>query len=201
MSSAKLQLTPTSVSFAGVHAVGWVTNDSWSEATITWASKPASGLPLATWVPQSGVPIQADVTSVAQTQLAGDQLLSLRVFGTNQTLDGLVGYASREAASTNSPLLAVASTNSSSLSATQSFWVTVVSPQPPVISLANLSGGQFGFTVSGDAGPDYLIQGTSDLASPAWQTLFTNNSPSLPFQWSDTNTSSPQFFYRVILGP
>jgi hypothetical protein len=156
---------------------------------------------LATWVPSVGVPAQADVTGVAQAQLAGDGLLSLRVYGTTITADGLVSYGSKEGAATNAPLLVVISTNNTSLSATQSFWVGVIAPQTPLISAPVLVAGQFSLTISGDAGPDYLIQGATNLAPPLWQTLFTTNAPLLPFQWVDTNTARPQFFYRIMLGP
>ena len=201
LASAQMQLTPVSASFAGTHAVAWVTNDTWAENTITWSNKPAAGAALATWVPTAGVPVQADVTALAQTQLAGDGLLSLRVYGTNQTADGLVNYASMASAATNAPLLIVISTNATSLSATQSFWVGVIAPQRPLISTPNLIGGQFNLTVSGDAGPDYTVQGTTNLSAPAWQNLFTTNTPPLPIQWSDTNATRSQFFYRVLLGP
>ena len=201
LASAKMQLTPVSASFAGAHAVAWVTNDAWAENTITWSNKPASGAALATWVPAWGVQVQADMTAVAQTQLAGDGLLSLRVYGTNQTADGLVNYGSIEGAVTNAPLLIVISTNTTSLSATQSFWVGVITPQPPVLTVASQYAWPFNLTINGSLGPDYLIQGTTNLSPANWQTLFTTNAPMPPFQWSDTNTAQSQFFYRVLLGP
>lgn len=201
LSNAKMQLTPVSSSFAGMQAVAWVTNDTWAENTITWSNKPASGAALATWMPTAGVPVQADLTALAQTQLAGDGLLSVRVYGTNQTADGLVGYGSSEGAATNAPLLIVISTNGTSLSATQSFWVGVIAPQRPLISSPQLAAGQFSLKVSGDAGPDYTLQGSTNLTPAVWQTIFSSNAPALPFQWTDTNTAKPQFYYRILLGP
>ena len=201
LASVKLQLVAMSTSVPGINAVAFVTDDTWGESTLTWSNKPASGAALTTWTPAVGVPVSADVTGAAATELAGDGLLSFRVYGTTTTADGLVGYGSREGAATNTPMLVVLSTNWMSLSATQSFWVTVTAPQKPLITGPNLAAGQFNFSISGDAGPDYTIQGVTNLASPVWQTLFTTNAPLLPFQWTDTNTPQPQFFYRVLLGP
>jgi hypothetical protein len=203
LASAKLQLLPVSASFAGTHAVAWVTNDAWSESTITWSNRPASGAALATWTPQAGVAVQAEVTAPFQTQAAGDGLLSLRVYGTNQTADGLVGYGSKEGAATNAPLLVISSTNTTSLAATQSFWVTVSAPVQPVMTPAVLPGNFLMLTITGNAGPDYIIQATTNLAaSPAWTTLFTTNPAQLPFVWTETNAMTlPARFYRVLLGP
>ena len=61
--------------------------------------------------------------------------------------------------------------------------------------------GHFNLTVSGSAGPDYTILGATNLVSPVWHPLFTNFAPVSPFQWTDTNTVRPQFYYRVQLGP
>jgi len=57
--------------------------------------------------------------------------------------------------------------------------------------------------VSGDRGPDYCIQAATDLADPAaWVTLFTTNSPALPFAWWDlAATNAPTRFYRILLQP
>ena len=199
--SAKLQLTPLAASFAGTHAVAFVSNDTWGEMTLTWSNKPASGAVLSTWVPALGSPVQADVTAATASELTGDGLLSLRVYGSNQTADGLVTYGSKEGAIASAPLLIITSTNTTSLSATQNFWVVVTSPQKPLLNMPTLSSGGISFTINGDAGPDYIIQGTTNLASPVWQTITVTNPVALPVQWMDTTTASPQFFYRVLLGP
>lgn len=105
-----------------------------------------------------------------------------------------------QANTTNSFTLKVADNGSPSLSATQSFTVTV-NPLtlPSAVSLA-LSNGQFGFQVSGQAGPDYAVQVSSNLVD--WSTLFITNSPPMPFQWTDTNAATlPARFYRIKVGP
>jgi hypothetical protein len=86
------------------------------------------------------------------------------------------------------------------MSATQSFTVTV-NPltQPTTASLA-LNNGLFGFQVSGQAGPDYAVQVSSNLFD--WNTLLITNSPLMPFQWTDTNPATlPAQFYRIKVGP
>ena len=86
------------------------------------------------------------------------------------------------------------------MSATQSFSVMVLQPVPPALNAPTFTNGCFGFWVNGDAGPDYTIQTSTNLAS--WIPLFTNHSSTLPYFWTDTNTiSSPSLFYRVLLGP
>ena len=86
------------------------------------------------------------------------------------------------------------------LSATQSFAVTVIQPAFPVLSAVSVTNGQFGFWVNGDTGPDYTIQASTNLTS--WVSMFTSNSPALPYFWVDTNSVSyPFLFYRVLLGP
>jgi hypothetical protein len=104
-------------------------------------------------------------------------------------------------ASTVNPIsLKVADSGSPSMSATQSFTVTV-NPltQPTTASLA-LNNGLFGFQVSGQAGPDYAVQVSSNLFD--WNTLLITNSPLMPFQWTDTNPATlPAQFYRIKVGP
>jgi len=68
-------------------------------------------------------------------------------------------------------------------------------------SIGNISfaGGQLSFNVSGQAGPDYEIQTSTNLSQ--WNNVFIPNSPTLPFVWTDTNLTAPQRFYRIKLGP
>jgi hypothetical protein len=89
----------------------------------------------------------------------------------------------------------------SGLATTQSFWVGVIAPQKPMMSAPNFSAGHISLTINGSAGPDYIIQGTTNLAPASWQGMITNLAPTPPFQWTDTNTARPQFYYRVLLGP
>ncbi len=87
-----------------------------------------------------------------------------------------------------------------SLAATQSFSVTVNSPVQPGISATSISQGKFRMTISGDAGPDYSVLGSTNLVN--WTLLQTTNSPALPYLFIDSTSSNYlQRFYRVLLGP
>jgi hypothetical protein len=94
----------------------------------------------------------------------------------------------------------VADNGTPNLGATQTFLVIVNPLNAPRLNAASLTNGQFNFQVGGDLGPDYTIQGSSNLTD--WSALFTTNSPALPFSWNDSDfTSWPARFYRVLLGP
>jgi len=105
-----------------------------------------------------------------------------------------------QANTTNLVRVKVADNGTPSLSATQNFSVVVAPLTLPLLSALSTAGGQFGFSVNGDVGPDYAIQSSSNLLD--WTTIFSTNPLALPFDWSDTNTleNSP-LFYRVLLGP
>ena len=86
------------------------------------------------------------------------------------------------------------------MSATQSFSVTVARPVSPLLSAGAITNGRFGFWISGDSGPDYSIQVSTNLAD--WNSVFTGISPALPFFWADTNSALfSSGFYRAVLGP
>ncbi|MDB6015921.1 MAG: glycoside hydrolase family 10 [Pedosphaera sp.] len=200
LADAQLLLQPVYVSLPGTQAVALVTNDVWDEATLTWNTKPVSGLPLATWLPQTNLPVQVSITSAIQQDLAANGLLSLRIYATNSTADGLVNYASKEAGAALVPQLYLLYTNAPSLSTTQSFWVTVSAPQRPVFSGMQFTNGVFSMNVAGDGGPDYTVLISTNLLN--WDDLFmTNGSPGL-FTFGVTDiVSTPQKFYRIRLGP
>ena len=105
-----------------------------------------------------------------------------------------------DANTTNAFALKVADNGSPGLSATQSFTITVNPLILPTAASLALSNGQFEFQVSGQAGPDYAVQVSSNLVD--WSTRFITNSPPMPFQWTDTNAATlPAQFYRIKVGP
>ncbi|HSU55488.1 MAG TPA: cellulase family glycosylhydrolase, partial [Candidatus Dormibacteraeota bacterium] len=123
---------------------------------------------------------------------------------TNATLNAASGAFSfrplvTQANSTNNVRLKVSDNGTPSMSATQSFAVVVNLLSQPTISNLSATGGQFSFTVSGQTGPDYGVQASSNLMQ--WSTAFVTNSPALPFFWVDTNSSMQRGFYRIKLGP
>jgi glucosylceramidase len=102
--------------------------------------------------------------------------------------------------STQTVAVVVSDSGMPSLSATQNFMVTVTRPASPTITATPITGGQFGFWINGDTGPDYTILMSTNLVS--WLSLATSNSPALPYFWVDPNSATfPYRFYRVLLGP
>jgi hypothetical protein len=202
ITDARLQLWPTLAAVSATHAVALVTNDAWTELTLTWSNKPASGPLLAAWQPQAGLTTDIPLATTAQQALADDKLLSLRIYATNAASDR-VEYASREGDPAATPRLAITSTNGASLTATQTFWVSVLPAAKPTLVTPQWRASLFSLSISGDPGPDYTIQATTNLANPlSWASLLTTNPPSLPVFWTDTNANNfPARYYRVLLGP
>jgi len=101
--------------------------------------------------------------------------------------------------STQSVAVVVSDNGMPSMSATQSFLVTVTRPAVPTLVPA-ATNGSLGFWITGDTGPDYTIESSTNLTS--WSFVSTTNSPALPWYWVDTNAhDSPLRFYRAVLGP
>ena len=69
----------------------------------------------------------------------------------------------------------------------------------PVLDSIAVSGGQITMVVNGTQGPDYTLLTSTDLIN--WQSLFTTNSPPLPFTLTDTNMTDVMRFYRIQVGP
>ncbi|HEU6447399.1 MAG TPA: hypothetical protein VFV23_03050, partial [Verrucomicrobiae bacterium] len=123
---------------------------------------------------------------------------------TNATLDANSGAFSfrplvTQADSTNNFTLQVSDNGSPGLSATQSFAVVVNPLSAPDISNISFAGEHISFDISGQSGPDYAVETSTNLMQ--WNTVFVTNSPALPFIWTDTNATDPQRFYRIKLGP
>ena len=66
---------------------------------------------------------------------------------------------------------------------------------PAVLTRPAAGGSQFGFTISGSAGLNYIVQASTNLSSSNWQPVFTNVAP---FDFGDTNIFAPQKFYRAV---
>jgi fibronectin type 3 domain-containing protein len=100
--SAVLQLTPIEVgSDANAMTVDFdfVSNDSWTETGLVWNTKPtSSGTPIASITGgfQVGVPIEVDVTSLAQAQASGDGVLSLRISSLSEASGRSIVFAAAE---------------------------------------------------------------------------------------------------------
>lgn len=86
------------------------------------------------------------------------------------------------------------------MSAIQSFDVTVTQPIRPSLNFASITNDQFMFLINGDTGPDYTIQFSTNLVF--WAIIATASSPALPYFWVDSNPATADFrFYRALLGP
>jgi pectin methylesterase-like acyl-CoA thioesterase len=105
-----------------------------------------------------------------------------------------------QAASSNFVSLKVADNAVPSLSATQSFSIFVNPLGPVALEAGSYTGGLFTASVTGDTGPDYAIRASTNLVN--WETIFTTNSPAMPFTWADPNAPLHPFrFYQVLVGP
>lgn len=105
-----------------------------------------------------------------------------------------------QANTTNQFTVTVADSGTPSMSAMQSFVVTVSPLVQPQIPMMSVSGGQLVLQVSGASGPDYQIQSSTDLVN--WNAVFTTNSPPMPFVWTNNISAGPPMnFFRVQVGP
>jgi hypothetical protein len=104
-----------------------------------------------------------------------------------------------QANATNPISLEVTDSGTPPMSATQSFTVTVNPLPQPQFSSVGWSNGHFGMQVSGQSGPDYEIQTSTNLTQ--WTSVFTTNSPAMPFSLQDITATNLARFYRVVVGP
>jgi hypothetical protein len=101
---------------------------------------------------------------------------------------------------TNVVVVRVVDNGSPSLTNTSSFVLTVTPIAQPELSSVGATNDVFTFQVNGAAGPDYFIEASTNLVN--WSTVFSTNSPSLPFIWSDLGyRETAAGFYRIRLGP
>lgn len=115
--------------------------------------------------------------------------------------NGLIHWRPLMAQGGTTNLFNIVVVNTAGLASTQSFAVTVLAPQKPLLTGAAVTAGDFQLTINGSYGPDYSVQGATNAAAATWQTLFTTNAPAVPFAWADTNVTRPQYYYRLLLGP
>jgi hypothetical protein len=204
-----LTVPPTTVSPLQQLGIQFTTSAAWTGTcyidSVAW---PVNTLP--TLVPIANQTVNVGQT-VAFTASATDtdqppQTLTFALLSgaTNATLNTNSGAFSfrplvTQANSTNSFTLKVSDNGTPPLSATQSFSVFVNPLALPGISNISVAGVQFSFSVSGQSGPDYAIETSTNLTQ--WSSVFITNSPALPFNWTDAATSSPVRFYRAKLGP
>ncbi|MEA2711447.1 MAG: hypothetical protein QOF78_4048, partial [Phycisphaerales bacterium] len=95
--NATVRLIPQALGSSLVTNSGaFVSTDTWTEAGITWNTKPASSTSLGSWVPRQATPAKMNVTSQAASAFASDKLLSVKISSDTTSSTGLTQYASRE---------------------------------------------------------------------------------------------------------
>jgi pectin methylesterase-like acyl-CoA thioesterase len=212
--SATLTLPVTALTDAGNYSVvvttsaGTVTS---SAATLT-VNAPPNTAPVFT-APITGTNIAINVgvnLSVVCTATDSDTpaqtltyaLLNGPAGATINATNGTLTWrpTAAQANSTNPVSVKVADDGTPNLSATNSFTVSVNPLTQPNVDSAVSVGGQFTLTVSGQVGPDYTVQTSTDLTG-VWSPLFTTNPAAMPFSFTDTNGALPMQFYRIVVGP
>jgi hypothetical protein len=103
-----------------------------------------------------------------------------------------------QASSTNAILVSVTDNGTPNLSATQGFSIAVNPVTPPALTSPVLSNGGFRFRISGDHGPDYVLQTSGNMTN--WVAVTTYLAPQMPYWWSVTGmTSDTRRFFRIML--
>jgi hypothetical protein len=89
------------------------------------------------------------------------------------------------------------------LAATNTFSVTVNPVTQPSASTPAYANGVFSVGFTGQIGPDYELQSTTNLLTGPWVDVATTNSPaSMPVTLGDPNAGTqPAQFYRIVAGP
>jgi hypothetical protein len=148
----------------------------------------------------------AFTASATDSNVPPPPLLTFSLFSgpTNATLNTNSGAFSfrpliSQANTTNPITLEVSDNEDPPSSATQNFTVTVNPLTLPRMSSSGWSNGQFALQVSGQSGPDYEIQTSTNLAQ--WSMVFATNSPAMPFVWQAGAPTNAARFYRVVVGP
>jgi endoglucanase len=189
---------------SALNASGESLNSSPASATTLVSNTPPTLAPIADR--NIGAGMVLTITNVATDTNVPAPILTFSLLSapTNATIDSASGILTwrpmvSQANSTNPFTVMVADNGTPSLSATQNFFVTVNPLATPQLSHAIFSNGQFALQIDGDNGPDYQIQVSTNLTD--WNTLFTTNSPALPFTWTNNAGDASMNFYRVLMGP
>jgi hypothetical protein len=213
LSGRTAQFTPTVSTNALGGFMFMVTDPSGFSYTNTvgvhiLASAPNSP-PMLSPIPNSSinVGVNLSVTNTATDSDIPPQKLtfSLASAPTNATLNPTNGIFNwrplvTQANTTNPVTVVVTDNGTPNLSATQSFNVVVNPLTAPSVASVAFNNGQFNFTINGQLGPDYGVQVSTNLVD--WGTMFITNSPPLPFNWTDSDSSNAAMrFYRIKLGP
>jgi hypothetical protein len=70
---------------------------------------------------------------------------------------------------------------------------------PTISSPARLDASRIRFLVNGDAGLNYKVQYSTNLSVDGWFTILTTNPVATPFWFTDSTTTRPQKYYRILI--
>lgn len=147
------------------------------------------------------VGVHLSITNNATDVDAGQTLTySLPVKPTNATINAGSGVMNwrptmSQADTTNAFRVVVAHNGTPSLSATQSFSVIVNALEKPAVTVPHRENGRLGLSISGQVGPDYQVQSSSNLTD--WITVLTTNPAAMPFVWTNSPGALPAEYYRI----
>jgi hypothetical protein len=198
---------PSSNSISGVGNTFSVTLPAYTMDVLVipvLGNTPPTLAPIANQTVNVGQTVAFTASATDSNQPPPTLTFSLLSAPTNATLDANSGAFSfrplvSQANTTNPISLEVTDSGNPPLSATQSFTVTVNPLTLPQFSSVGWSNAQFVLHVSGQSGPDYEIQTSTNLTQ--WSMVFTTNSPAMPFSWQDIAATNVASFYRVVVGP
>jgi len=204
-----LTVSSTTVSPLQQLGIEFTTSAAWSGTcyidSVAWpGNTPPTLASIANQTVNVGQTVAFTATAMDADQPPQTLTFALLAGATNATFNTNSGAFSfrplvTQANSTNSFTLKVSDNGTPSMSATQSFSMVVNPLSAPGISNISLASGQLTFRVSGQSGPDYAIEASTNLKQ--WSNILITNSPVLPFNWTDAATNSPLRFYRIKLGP
>src|SRR5579862_2857920 len=183
---------------------GESTNSAQVSATTFAPNTPPILAPITDQIIGAGMTLNLTNTATDADVPAQTLTFSLAIAPTNATIDASSGVLSwrplvAQANTTNPFTVVVTDNGTPNLSATQSFLVTVNPLARPQLSSMLLSGGQLVLQVSGDNGPDYQIQASTNLTD--WNAVFTSDSPAMPFAWTNSTDDAQMNFFRVQARP
>jgi hypothetical protein len=105
---ARVRLVPVCVGRPFENAAAVVDDHGWGETSLTWDNKPASGPAFAHWTVRQGEVVELDVTQYVKEAMAGDKMLSLRLFAPNyERGKSFVQYGSRRGDAESRPQLLI----------------------------------------------------------------------------------------------
>ncbi len=202
------------ISYTNVQTIGVTNNDPRLLAStnpVVWFSGWSPALPnnAPSLTPVSdqtvNVGVTVNVTNVATDADVPAQAITFSLLSGPGSVDPVTGVFTWRPAvinsGTTSGIQIVATDNGSpNLGATNSFSVIVNPLTSPTVSEPNYADGQFTLTVTGQVGPDYALEATTNLSSGIWTTLLITNSPPSPFTFTNPAVEPVQF-YRVKTGP